>query len=255
MKEGGTMTEFTGKTIEEAIDRGLEALDVPRNQALITVKRSATNGFFGIGRQKAMVEITVVEEKDKVADKSVYKYRPPMRKPKVQPQEEQPVEPQYKKRPKTPRLSAEQVVNELTDYLTEVISQMGFQVQLLPTVKNMHSISYEIKTDNENRLIGRHGRTLNALQRLGQIYVNRKGANDVNVALDVAGYRQRRKVILTRLADKTAMEVIANGKPVYLNPMPPYERKIIHQALADNEHVWTYSSGKENHRSVVVAQR
>lgn len=248
------MTEFTGKNIEEAIDKGLMAMEIPREKALITVKRSASNGFLGIGRQMALVDITLVEDKKKT-ETVVHSYRPPMRKNKVRAVEPESEVKKYPAKPKTQRLIADQVVDSLTNYLTDVIKAMGFELKITADVKNRHLINYDLKTDNENRLIGRHGRTLNALQQLGQIYINREGANDVTVMLDVADYRKRRQVILIKVAHKSAMEVIANGRPVHLNPMPPFERKIIHKALATNEHVDTYSSGKGNHRSVVIIPR
>ncbi|MCY9806131.1 protein jag [Lentilactobacillus senioris] len=248
------MTEFTGKNIEEAIDKGLITMGIPREKALITVKRSASNGFFGIGRQMALVDITIVEDK-KDTETAVHSYRPPMRKNKIRPVDPATTIKKYPLKPKTQRLLADQVVNDLTDYLTDVIKAMGFELGITANVKNRHLISYELQTDNENRLIGRHGRTLNALQQLGQIYVNRKGANDVTVTLDVAGYRKRRQEILTKVAHKSAMEVIANGRPIHLNPMPAFERKIIHKALVTNKHVATYSSGKGNHRSIVIIPR
>lgn len=254
MVGGLFVTEFTGKNIEEAIENGLLAMEIPREKALITVKRSASKGFFGIGRQMALVDITIVEDKKKT-ETAVHAYRPPMRKNKVRPTDADTTIKKYPLKPKTQRLVAEQVVDELTNYLTDVIKAMGFELNITANVKNRHLISYELKTDNENRLIGRHGRTLNALQQLSQIYVNRKGANDVTIILDVAGYRKRRQEILTKVAHKSAMEVIAKGRPLHLNPMPAFERKIIHKALATNQHVATYSSGKGNHRSIVIIPR
>nr|WP_283805157.1 R3H domain-containing nucleic acid-binding protein [Lentilactobacillus rapi] len=132
---------------------------------------------------------------------------------------------------------------------------MGFSFKLKLDIQNKHSIYIDIDTDQESRLIGRHGRTINALQNLSQIFINRLGANNVDVELDTANYRSRRSDALKQLAEKTARNAIANGKPVYLNPMPSFERKQIHNALADNEYVITYSTGKEPHRVIVVAPK
>ncbi|MFT8880769.1 MAG: R3H domain-containing nucleic acid-binding protein, partial [Lentilactobacillus hilgardii] len=135
------------------------------------------------------------------------------------------------------------------------LEAMGFSFTLKLDLKNKHSVYIDIDTEQESRLIGRHGRTINALQNLAQIFVNRSGANNVTVELDTADYRNRRSEALIQLADKTARNAIANGKPVYLNPMPSFERKQIHNALADNDHVVTYSTGKEPHRVIVVAPK
>lgn len=154
-----------------------------------------------------------------------------------------------------PRLTATEVEAELTQYLTDVIEAMGFAPKIKVEVKNRHRLYYDIAVQDESRLIGHHGRTLNALQNLGQIYINRSGANSVEVVLDVANYRAKRREVLRNLAQRTARNVIASGKPVYLNPMPAFERKQIHASLEDNDHILTYSTGKEPHRSLVIAPR
>nr|WP_290123445.1 RNA-binding cell elongation regulator Jag/EloR [Lentilactobacillus otakiensis] len=152
-------------------------------------------------------------------------------------------------------IDVEEVSQKLANYLNDVLEAMGFSFKLKLDLKSRHSIYIDIDTDQESRLIGRHGRTINALQNLSQIFINRLGANNVNVELDTANYRSRRSESLVQLADKTARNAIANGKPVYLNPMPAFERKQIHNALADNDHVMTYSTGKEPHRVIVVAPK
>lgn len=101
-------------------------------------------------------------------------------------------------------------------------------------------------------MIGKHGRTINALQSLAQVFLNHKRFSKLEVTLDVANYRERRVETLTRLAENMAREVVATGKPVYLDPMPSFERKQIHSVLADNEHVMTYSAGTEPKRAVVI---
>ena len=73
--------------------------------------------------------------------------------------------------------------------------------------------------------------------------------------LDVASYRERRLETLTRLAENMAREVVATGKPVYLDPMPSFERKQIHNVLAENDYVMTYSAGTEPKRAVVITPR
>ncbi len=108
------------------------------------------------------------------------------------------------------------------------------------------------ETKQEGSLIGRHGKTLNALQLLAQDFLDRKSKRKVQVILDAADYRARRKETLQFLARKVARDAIQQDQRQRLDPMPSFERKIIHAALARNTEVKTYSSGNEPRRFVVV---
>ncbi|RMW50262.1 protein jag [Lactiplantibacillus pentosus] len=163
----------------------------------------------------------------------------------------------------TPRTSAEiaarQAANEtairdLSAYLLEVVKQLGIAADLDVDFGNRYA-TLNFNTAKQGLLIGKHGRTINALQDLAQVYMNHHGASHVNVVLDVDDYRDRRVATLKRLAESTAREVIATGKQVFLDPMPSFERKLIHAELANNHHVTTFSEGREPHRAVVVAIR
>ncbi|GAY72473.1 RNA-binding cell elongation regulator Jag/EloR [Lentilactobacillus kosonis] len=250
------MTTYSGKTIEEAITKGLSDLSLNRDQVEVTVKVQPRSGFFGIGRKLAQVEITKIELSDNSSDdqsKNVAVNHSEKQATKVT------VSPSRLIEDDDVQLEASltDIVSELEGYLNDVIDAMGFEHQLSVDLKNHHSLYVDIDADESKQslLIGHHGRTINALQGLAQIYVNRLGANNLNVVLDIANYRDRRSEALAQLAEKTARNAIANGKPVYLNPMPAFERKEIHNVLADNDHVITYSTGREPHRVIVVAPK
>ncbi|MFC6163895.1 RNA-binding cell elongation regulator Jag/EloR [Lactiplantibacillus dongliensis] len=148
----------------------------------------------------------------------------------------------------------EQAVRDLSAYLLEVVKQLGITAELEVDFGNRYA-SLNFDTPKQGLLIGKHGRTINALQDLAQVYMNHHGASHVNVVLDVDDYRERREDTLKRLAESTAREAIATGKQVFLDPMPSFERKLIHAELADNHHVTTFSEGRDPHRAVVVAIR
>jgi len=148
----------------------------------------------------------------------------------------------------------EQAVRDLSAYLLEVVKQLGITADLDVDFGNRYA-SLNFDTPKQGLLIGKHGRTINALQDLAQVYMNLLGASHVNVVLDVDDYRERREDTLKRLAESTAREAIATGKQVFLDPMPSFERKLIHAELADNHHVTTFSEGRDPHRAVVVAIR
>lgn len=101
-------------------------------------------------------------------------------------------------------------------------------------------------------LIGKRGQTLDALQYLISLYVNRESDAYVRVKLDTENYRERRKVTLEKLAKKIAYTVKRTRKPVALEPMNPYERRVIHSALQNDRYVCTKSEGEEPHRKVVI---
>ncbi|MGF2385115.1 RNA-binding cell elongation regulator Jag/EloR [Lentilactobacillus otakiensis] len=236
------MTIYSGKTIQDAVEQGLTALSLTQDQVEVTVIQQPKNGFLGFGRKLAQVELAKKSntQTETITDKPSHK----------------PVYDAHTDSEETENtIDVEEVSQKLANYLNDVLEAMGFSFKLKLDLKSRHSIYIDIDTDQESRLIGRHGRTINALQNLSQIFINRLGANNVNVELDTANYRSRRSESLVQLADKTARNAIANGKPVYLNPMPAFERKQIHNALADNDHVMTYSTGKEPHRVIVVAPK
>jgi len=148
----------------------------------------------------------------------------------------------------------EQAVRDLSAYLLEVVKQLGITADLDVDFGNRYA-TLNFDTAKQGLLIGKHGRTINALQDLAQVYMNHHGASHVNVVLDVDDYRERREETLERLAESTAREAIATGKQVFLDPMPSFERKLIHAELANNRHVTTFSEGRDPHRAVVVAAR
>lgn len=168
-----------------------------------------------------------------------------------------PAEPAAKRTPEeiaARQAANEQAVRDLSAYLLEVVKQLGITADLDVDFGNRYA-TLNFDTTKQGLLIGKHGRTINALQDLAQVYMNHHGASHVNVVLDVDDYRDRRAATLKRLAESTAREAIATGKQVFLDPMPSFERKLIHAELANNHHVTTFSEGRDPHRAVVVAIR
>ncbi len=109
-----------------------------------------------------------------------------------------------------------------------------------------------LETEKQGMLIGKHGKILNALQYLAQVFVHRLEKNRLSVVLNVGDYREKRQLILERLAQKTADKVKKTGQPVFLEPMPAFERKQIHAALSKNKLIQTHSEGDEPYRYLVV---
>lgn len=255
------MTIYTGKTEAAAIAAGVAALNTSRDQVITKVVAAPRKGLFGIGKRDAMVDVTLKPVAKELAQPTTQP-TPPKPKEPVQPAPQTPVKAQAA--PATPepvqptvdpakrRQQRQAAIDGVQDYLATIVEQLGIDATLDVENQAHRQIHLAFTTDKEGLLIGKHGRTINALQSLAQLYLNHHGAAHVDVVLDVAGYRERRTATLTRLAETTAREVVATGKPIYLDPMPSFERKQIHAVLAKNRYVSTYSAGKEPHRAVVI---
>ena len=115
-----------------------------------------------------------------------------------------------------------------------------------------NDIYVEISGENVNYLIGYRGENINAMQTILSSIANKNIEEKVRVILDISGYKEKRKKVLEELADKISKTVVKTGKKVTLEPMPAYERKIIHARLQNNKKVTTESVGEEQHRKIVV---
>ena len=123
----------------------------------------------------------------------------------------------------------------------------------IDAVKNGKQVKFTLSGEKIALLIGKRGQTLNSLQYLTQLVINRFSDQYINVLLDAEDYRDRRNETLIHLAERLAQKAVKTGKEVALEPMPSYERKIIHSALMENKRIKTYSSGEDPHRHIVIA--
>ncbi|CDO04850.1 R3H domain protein [Oceanobacillus picturae] len=146
---------------------------------------------------------------------------------------------------------AKNKVEETQVYLSQVIANMNVEAEIKMDVVGNH-VNFELSGDNIAVLIGKRGQTLNALQYLLHLAINKDGKQFYTVSLDAEGYRQRRKDTLESLAGKMADKAVRLNKKVALEPMPSFERKIIHSALQSNKNINTYSDGVEPHRHIVI---
>lgn len=255
------MTIFTGKTEEMAVATGLKTLATTRDQVTVQVVTAARKGWFGIGRKAAQVDVRLKGAAAKPAPAESVKHPATPATIKATGAQHEPAKPQSPtakpaSQPTVPNAKAQAnrqaAIAAVADYVMTIIHQLGIQAQVEVQHPARRQVKLCLSTDKEGLLIGKHGRTINALQSLAQLFLNHHGAAHVVVELDVADYRERRTTTLARLAENTAREVVASGKPIYLDPMPSFERKQIHAALAKNRYVTTYSAGKEPHRAVVI---
>jgi len=142
-------------------------------------------------------------------------------------------------------------IEEAMKFLSQVSEQMGAPAKV--EIKHEgKQVTFVMTGEKIALLIGKRGQTLNSLQYLTQLVINRFSNQYLNVVLDAEDYRNRRSETLIQLSHRLAQKAVKTGKEVSLEPMPSYERKVIHTALSENKRVKTSSDGSEPHRFVVI---
>ena len=267
------MKEITvsAKTVNDAITEASIQLGVSSDQMEYDVIEKGSAGFFGIGSKQAVirarlkkVEEPVYEEVVKAEEKKVEEKRPEEKKHQekrhsdkkhhdkkhVEKVEEKVVEP--KKEIET-TVVTEETMKICEAFLIDVLKAMGMEaVEVESKIDEDGALSMELKGDNMGILIGKRGQTLDSLQYLTNRVANKSQDGYVRVKLDTEDYRRRRKQTLENLAKNIAYKVKRSRKAVALEPMNPYERRIIHSALQGDERVSTHSEGEEPYRRVVI---
>ena len=278
--------EFKAKTAEEAISLGLEKLGVSFEDVKIEVIDEGSKGFLGIlGVKPAVVRLTVREDledtdvlkavgltKDAEAKETV-KEKAEKAKAKAKKEVAEAAKPQKADAPKRAKTEkapkAEEVKPEApkaeaapategeaearaVEFLSNVTKLMGVDVSITPRRDEEGNLRVDMMGDTLGILIGRRGETLDALQYLTSLFVNRGQENYVRVTLDTENYRAKREEALTRLANRMANRAVKTGRKVVMEPMNPYERRILHSALQGNAAVTTHSEGDEPNRHVVI---
>ncbi|HBB5223904.1 TPA: protein jag [Listeria monocytogenes] len=137
------------------------------------------------------------------------------------------------------------------DYLLDVATKMG-AVITIDVEEVGKDVKLQIKGDSLGMLIGKHGQTLNALQYLTQLIANKTTSQYKNIIVNVGDYRERRHETLVILANKMADKALKTKRAVHLEPMPSFERKIIHTILSENEQIETHSEGRDPYRYIVI---
>ena len=138
------------------------------------------------------------------------------------------------------------------EYISEILKCMNIEAELEVT-ENEDGAVIDIKGDTTGAVIGRRGETLDAIQYLASMTANRGDKEYYRISLDSCGYREKRKAILEELAKKIAKSVLRSGRTSTLEPMNPYERRIIHAAVSEIEGVTSKSIGEEPYRRVVIS--
>lgn len=245
------MPIYENLTVAEAIQEGLQVLGITKDQAVIEVLDEGKKGFLGLGKKQARVSIEkrIVEEPAPVEEVPA---KPLVEPDPVTTEEASSVMEAAASEPVLlTDLSDEEALAQLGLYLTNISKALNAPA-LVKTARQDGVIVFHLETQKQGILIGKHGKTLNALQYLAQVYIHRIAKNKLSIVVNVGDYREKRQAILERLASRTAEKVKRTGRPVFLEPMPAFERKQIHSVLSKDAYVQTHSEGDEPYRYLVV---
>ena len=262
----------SAKTLDDAITEALVQLGVTSDRLDYIVVEKGSEGFLGIGRKQAVikarrkreekpVEETVEESKVETPVKEEVK---PEKKTEKKPAKEhshtkknvREEKPEVKSEPKKEVELAKvepQTIETCEKFIYDVMNAMGMDdVKVTSVVDEEGALSINMEGSNMGILIGKRGQTLDSLQYLTNRVANKMQDGYVRVKLDTEDYRRRRKETLENLAKNIAHKVKRTRRSVSLEPMNPYERRIIHSALQGDRSVTTHSEGEEPYRRVVV---
>lgn len=255
-------------TVDEARKMAVENLHAPIDAdvkvEIITFPKKKVLGLFGGSDAKVKASYDDGVEEKKEAPKKAERKPEPVKAPKAEKKAEK--KPQPKKETKKEAPKAEKKIepkvdfsaiepkeNEATEYLKSILVGMGFTDVKVTAREAAEDIYFEITCDEDyGNIIGRRGETLDALQYLTRLFVNRADDNNKRVALNVGDYRARREETLKALAKRQASRVLKFSKSFALEPMNPYERRIIHTAIQEIEGVTSHSVGEGDRRRVVI---
>ena len=273
--------DVSAKTVEEAIEQGLQALDLPRDQVEIKIINEGKRGIFGIGSEEAVVRLT---PKAQVAEPLQENSNPPVERaspdleeaatlasPEAdyddsEPEEETLVisstsiqEVEEGINPSV-EIKAEGEVAELAKRcLEELLQHMGIEAEVTPRIATdlvdpgeEPPLVLDVTGNDLGILIGRRSETLQALQYMVRLMVSKELQSWQRIVVDVESYRARRRRSLYQMAKRMAERAVSSGERVVMESMPAYDRRIIHVALRDHPDVFTKSIGRESNRKVTI---
>jgi len=258
------MITVSAKTVNDAITEASIELGIASTDMEYEVVEEGSAGFLGIGKKQAVIKAWKKEDKPakKEVKKEVKKEESKKEEPKKEvvkekiSKEEVKEEAEVKEETPVKEEKHVEVTQETKDacekFLVDVLKTMGMEVKLTSSIDEDGSLSIDMEGENMGILIGKRGQTLDSLQYLTNRVANKMQEGYVRVKLDTENYRQRRKETLENLAKNIAHKVKRTKKSVSLEPMNPYERRIIHSALQGDKYVSTHSEGEEPYRRVVV---
>ena len=253
--------EISAKNVEEALTQAMIKLGTTSDKMGYEVISEGRSGFFGIGSKPAVIKAWIKEDAISQELKSFMEPSVKTSELKVKDVKEakaEPKKPEVKVK-KEDTAAAEKkadvkVASTPEEFITQVCNAMGLEVSVDSRFDEAENVlDINMIGDDMGILIGKRGQTLDSLQYLTGLVANKNKEEYIRVKLDTENYRERRKETLENLARNIAYKVKRTKKPVALEPMNPYERRVIHAALQNDRYVVTRSEGEEPFRHVVIS--
>ena len=249
--------EIIAPTVDEAIEKGLADLGLPREAVEVEILDEGGKGLFGLGNRQARIRLTILsdsglkesEHPDNAVDQTIeFEPSSPVLEAEDELLEEEP----------PPFLGDDYILEVARDVVNELLEKMKVRANVtseyLPDsdARNRVPIRVNIQGDDLSYLIGRQAETLNSLQYISSLIINKEIGRSIPLIVDVEGYRERRENQLRQLARRMADQAISTGRRQVLEPMPASERRIVHIELRENPQVTTESIGDEPRRKVTI---
>jgi len=255
--------EYSAKTVNDCITDACTSLGVPSDRLDYEVVSEGSTGFIGLGSKLAIIKARIKEEvKEEIKEEKKVDVKAEVKEPvkeevkkevKVQETAKAVEEPKAVKVKNIPEDVLNKMKEDASKFLTDVLGAMGIKAEITcDYVAEDYTMNVNLNGDDMGVLIGRRGQTLDSLQYLVSLVINKGTAEYVRVKVDTENYRARRKDTLENLAKNMAFKVKRTRRPASLEPMNPYERRIIHSALQNDRYVTTHSEGDEPFRKVVI---
>ncbi len=259
---------FSDKTKELAFEKALRELNLTEDDVTYDIIQLPTKGFLGLGVQPCIIEVSFEGAEEEVAPLPVAKVekkatsapKKEKEEPKIEkrapsaPKNEQEakVVEKREKKERIPAIISKEKEEKAIAFVKDVTEKMGAKLNINVSVEE-NNLKINLTGEDIGIVIGRRGETLDSLQYLTSLIINKDEDDYIKVTIDTENYRQKREETLVRLANKLATKVIKYNRNISLEPMNPYERRIIHSALQEFKGVTTHSTGTEPNRKVVIA--
>ena len=235
--------EFSAKNVDDAITEACETFTVTSDKLDYEVISAGSAGFLGINSKPAVIKARVKEENE-ISEVKTEEVLETKKAPEKKAEEV---------KVNNTSVDSDDLCNKANEFLKEVFEAMKMEVNVETKFNQQDKIlDVELNGPEMGVLIGKRGQTLDSLQYLISLVVNRGQADYIHVKVDTENYRERRKATLENLAKNISYKVRKSRQSVALEPMNPYERRIIHSALQNDRYVTTHSEGEEPFRRVVV---
>ncbi len=256
MKDKRPNLEIIAPTVEEAIEKGLIDLGLPRESVDIEILDEGGKGFFGLGNRQARVRLTIKSESDE--SEVVIPAAESTRTQGTLVPETMIEEDKRDLDEEPPFLGDDYVLDIAREVVSELLEKMKVRAtvtaEYLPAsdARSRVPVRVNVHGDDLSYLIGRQAETLNALQYISRLIINKEIGRSIPLIVDVEGYRTRRENQLRQLARRMADQAVSTGQRQVLEPMPPNERRIVHIELRERQDVTTESIDEDPRRKVTI---